>query len=462
MKRIKISTLSEKPTIGEKLNVKGWIKTKRDSKGFSFIELNDGSTIKNLQIIVEENLNNYEKVKKLTTGASLSAIGTLVESKGAKQPFELKAEDITIYGEADATTYPIQKKGISFEVLRTIAHLRPRTNTFSSVFRVRAVLAYAIHKFFRDRGFFYIHSPIITASDCEGAGEMFRVTTLDLEKLPKTDKGLVDYSQDFFGKSSFLSVSGQLEAEIKALALGEVYTFAPTFRAENSNTARHLSEFWMVEPEMAFYELQDNIDLAEDFLKFIIDYVLTNSADDMAFFNEWIEKGVIDTLKSVVNSKFQRITYTEAISILENSKESFEFPVKWGIDLQSEHERYLTEKHFKCPVAVYNYPKKIKAFYMRLNDDDNTVAAVDVLCPGIGEIIGGSQREERYDVLRKRIIELGLKEEDYWWYLDLRKYGSVPHSGFGLGFERMLMYITGMKNIRDVIGFPRTPKSADF
>lgn len=462
MRRTKISMIYEKPMIDKKINIKGWIRTKRDAKAFSFIEINDGSIIKNLQVIVDNNLSNYEEIKKLTTGASISVDGLLVESKGAKQPFELQAEKVEIYGHANPEDYPIQKKGISFEVLRGLAHLRSRTNTFGAVFRVRSALSYAIHKFFQDRDFFYIHSPVITSSDSEGAGEMFKVSTLDLLNVPKLDDGKIDYSKDFFGKPSFLSVSGQLEAEIMATALSQVYTFAPTFRAENSNTARHLSEFWMIEPEMAFYDLQDNIDLSEDFLKYIIDYVLTNCPSDMEFFNKWISKGIVSSLKSIVGSSFKRITYTEAIEILENSKQKFEFPVKWGNDLQSEHERYLTEKHFKCPVAVYDYPKDIKAFYMRLNDDGKTVAAVDILCPGVGEIIGGSQREERYDVLIQRIKELGLDEKDYWWFLDLRKYGTVPHSGFGLGFERMMMYITGMENIRDVIPFPRTPNSIDF
>lgn len=462
MRRTKIYDIFKDPPYDRKINVKGWVRSKRNSKTFLFIDLNDGSIMKNLQIIAEDNLSNYDDVKKLTTGASVSITGTLVKSGGSKQPFELNADEVEVYCDADATTYPIQKKGISFEVLRGLAHLRTRTNTFGAVFRVRSALSYAIHKFFNDKGFFYIHSPIITASDCEGAGELFRVTTLNMKNPPQTDKGEIDYSKDFFGKSSYLSVSGQLEAEIMATALSEVYTFAPTFRSENSNTSRHLSEFWMIEPEMAFYDLQDNIDLAEEFLKYIIDYVLTNCPDDMAFFNKWIEKGVIKTLKHVVDSKFKRVTYKDAIEILEKSDEKFEFPVSWGTDLQSEHERYLTEKHFKKPVAVYDYPKEIKSFYMRLNDDGETVSAVDVLCPGVGEIIGGSQREERYDVLLKRIEEMGLSKEDYWWFLDLRKYGSVPHSGFGMGFERMLMYITGMKNIRDVIPFPRTPNSIDF
>ncbi len=462
MRRTKIYDIFKSPPYDQKINVKGWIRSKRDSKTFSFIDLNDGSIMKNLQVIAEDNLSNYDDVKKLTTGASVSVTGTLVKSEGSKQPFELKADEVEIYCEADPKTYPIQKKGISFEVLRGLAHLRTRTNTFGAVFRVRSALSYAIHKFFNDKGFFYIHSPIITASDCEGAGELFRVTTLNLNNPPKTDKGEIDYSKDFFGKPSYLSVSGQLEAEIMATALSEVYTFAPTFRSENSNTSRHLSEFWMIEPEMAFYDLQDNIDLAEEFLKYIIDYILTNCPDDMNFFNKWIEKGVVNTLKHVVDSKFKRITYKEAIEVLGKAKEKFEFPVSWGTDLQSEHERYLTEKHYKKPVAVYDYPKEIKSFYMRLNDDNETVSAVDVLCPGVGEIIGGSQREERYDVLIKRIEEMGLNKEDYWWFLDLRRFGSIPHSGFGMGFERMLMYITGMKNIRDVIPFPRTPNSIDF
>ncbi len=464
MKRTKILDLFRIPSdyIEKDINIRGWIRTKRSSKNFAFIEINDGSIIKNLQVIVDEKIDNYDEIIKLTTGASLSVTGKLTESPGAKQPFEMHAESVLIYGDADPKSYPIQKKGISFEVLRNISHLRPRTNTFSAVFRVRSALSYAIHKFFQEKGFVYIQSPILTASDAEGAGEMFRVTTLDFNNLPKKENGTIDFDKDFFGKPSYLSVSGQLEAEFMATALGEVYTFAPTFRSENSNTSRHISEFWMIEPEMAFYDLEDNIDLAEEFLKYIIEYVLKNCDSDMQFFNKWIEKGIINTLENVIKSKFERITYTDAIKILENSSTKFDFPVKWGIDLQSEHERYLSEKHFKKPVVVYDYPKDIKAFYMRLNDDNKTVGAVDILSPGVGEIIGGSQREERYDVLLKRIKDLGLNEQDYWWYLDLRKYGTVPHSGFGLGFERMLMYITGMKNIRDVIQSPRHPRFIEF
>ncbi len=448
--------------VGSVLTVRGWVRSRRDSKGISFIELNDGSRFKSLQIVVEAGVVPEETLKQVTTGACIEATGVLVESPAPKQPVELKLQRLRLFGTADPETYPLQKKGHTFEYLREIAHLRARGNTFGAVFRVRHALAYAIHQFFQERGFYYIHTPIITASDCEGAGAMFRVTTLDIENPPRLPNGAIDWSQDFFGKPTYLTVSGQLEAEALALALGKVYTFGPTFRAENSNTPRHLAEFWMVEPEMAFYELEDNAQLAEDFLKAIIRYVLDNCQEDLEFFHQRIDNTVLETLEHVANASFERITYTEAIQILQKANRSWEFPPVWGNDLQTEHERYLTEEAFRKPVIVTDYPKQIKAFYMRLNDDGQTVRAMDVLVPRVGEIIGGSQREERYEVLLQRIRETGLREEDYWWYLDLRRYGSAPHSGFGLGFERMLMYITGMKNIRDVIPFPRTPGNAEF
>ncbi len=448
--------------IGSKLTVRGWVRSRRDSKGVSFIELNDGSRAKSLQVVVEAGVIPEETLSQVTTGACISATGTLVESPAPKQPVELKLEHLHLYGSADPETYPMQKKGHSFEYLREIAHLRVRGNTFGAVFRVRNALAYAIHQFFQERDFLYIHTPIITGSDCEGAGAMFRVTTLDIENPPRLPDGRIDWSQDFFGKPTYLTVSGQLEAEIFALAFGKVYTFGPTFRAENSNTPRHLAEFWMIEPEMAFYELEENAQLAEEFLRYIIQYVLNHCEEDLQFFHERIDNTVLSTLEHVATTPFERITYTEAIQILQKANRNWEFPPVWGNDLQTEHERYLTEEAFKKPVIVTDYPRQIKAFYMRLNDDERTVRAMDVLVPRVGEIIGGSQREERYEVLRQRLHEFGLREEDYWWYLDLRKYGSAPHSGFGLGFERMMMYITGMKNIRDVIPFPRTPGNAEF
>ena len=441
--------------------VSGWVKTIRDSKNFGFIELNDGSFFKNVQIVFDTELSNFEEVKKLSISSSIIVVGEVVKTENAKQPFEIKAKEIQIFNQADLS-YPLQKKRHSFEYLRTVSHLRPRTNTFNAVFRVRSVLSFAIHKFFQERGFVYVHTPIITGSDAEGAGEMFRITTLDLENVPKTEDGNVDYSQDFFGKGSHLTVSGQLDVETYAHAFRNVYTFGPTFRAENSNTVKHAAEFWMIEPEICFADLKDDMDLAEDMIKYIISYVLENAPEEMAFFNQFIDTGLMDKLHNVLNSEFGRITYTDAIKELEKVNDQFEFPVHWGTDLQTEHERYLSEKVFGKPVFVTDYPKEIKAFYMKQNPDGKTVAAADLLAPGIGEIIGGSQREDDYDKLLVRMKELGLDEKDYWWYLDLRKYGSCVHSGFGLGFERMMMYLTGMQNIRDVLPFPRTPKNCEF
>ena len=447
--------------INKNIKVSGWVKTERTSKNFGFIELNDGSFFKNLQIVFEEGLDNFNDIAKLSVGSAISAEGVLTESLGAKQPFELKAAKITIEGRS-TPEYPLQKKNHSFEFLRTIAHLRPRTNTFSAVFRVRSLVAYAIHRFFQEQGFVYVHAPIITGSDAEGAGEMFRVTTLDMDNPPRTAKGEVDFSRDFFGKSANLTVSGQLNVETFCMAFRNVYTFGPTFRAENSNTARHAAEFWMIEPEIAFAELSDNMELAENMVKYIINYVLENAPEEMEFFNRFIDNTLLERLNNIVSSDFGVVTYTEAIDILKKSGVDFEYPVEWGIDLQTEHERYITEQVFKKPVFVINYPKEIKAFYMRMNDDGKTVAAMDLLVPGVGEIIGGSQREERLDVLEKKMDEMGLNKEDYWWYLDIRKYGGVKHAGYGLGFERIIMYITGMSNIRDVVPFPRTVKSAEF
>ena len=447
---------------GANVTVGGWIRTMRVSKAFGFIELNDGSFFKNIQIVFENNsINNYAEISKLGVGAAVIVKGKLVLTPDAKQPFEIKAEEIAVEG-LSASDYPLQKKRHSLEFLRTIAHLRPRTNTFSATFRVRSLVAHAIHTFFQERGFVYVHTPIITGSDCEGAGEMFQVTTMDLNNLPLTEDGKIDYTKDFFCKETNLTVSGQLSAETFAQAFGSVYTFGPTFRAENSNTARHAAEFWMIEPEIAFADLEDDMELAEDMLKFIIKYVLEHAPEEMEFFNNFIDKGLIERLNHIISSDFARVTYTEAIEILEKADVEFDYPVSWGCDLQTEHERYLTEKVYKRPVFVTDYPKDIKAFYMRLNEDGKTVAAMDLLVPGVGEIIGGSQREERYDKLVERIHELGLNEEDYWWYLDLRKYGTSRHAGFGLGFERAVMYITGMQNIRDVLPYPRTVKNADF
>lgn len=447
--------------IDKTVKVAGWIRTSRMSKNFGFIELNDGSFFKNMQIVIDEKLANFKEVGKLPISTSLLIEGTLVATQNAKQPVEIQATKIVVEGESDSS-YPLQKKRHTVEYLRTIAHLRPRSNLFSAAFRVRSVAAYAIHKFFQDRNFVYAHSPIITGSDCEGAGEMFRLTTLDLNDVPKTEDGKVDYSQDFFGKEANLTVSGQLNAEIMALAFRNVYTFGPTFRAENSYTGRHASEFWMIEPEIAFADLEDNMELAEDMIKYIINYVLENCPEEMEFFNSFVDKGLLERLHKIVNSEFTRITYTKAIELLLESGHKFEYPVEWGCDLQTEHERYITEQIYNAPVFVTDYPKEIKAFYMRMNEDGKTVRAMDLLVPGVGEIIGGSQREERYDVLMDRIKECGLNEEDYWWYLELRKYGTATHSGFGLGFERIIMYLTGISNIRDVIPFPRTPKNAEF
>ena len=444
------------------ISISGWVRTVRVSKVFGFIELNDGTFFNSVQVVFEEDkINNFKEIASLNVGSALNVKGVLVMTPDAKQPFEVKATEIEVEG-ASTPDYPLQKKRHSFEFLRTIAHLRPRTNTFSAVFRVRSLAAFAIHKFFNERGFVYTHTPIITASDCEGAGEMFKVTTLDLADVPKNEDGTVDYSEDFFGKSANLTVSGQLNGETYAMAFRNIYTFGPTFRAENSNTTRHAAEFWMIEPEIAFANLEDDMALAEDMLKYIINYVLENAPEEMAFFNNFVDKGLLERLHNIVNSDFGRVTYTEAIEILKEHNTEFDYPVEWGTDLQTEHERYLTEQVFKKPVFVTDYPKEIKAFYMRLNDDNKTVAAMDLLVPGVGEIIGGSQREERLDILTSRMAELGLNEEDYWWYLDLRRYGGTKHAGFGLGFERAIMYLTGMSNIRDVLPYPRTVSNADF
>lgn len=461
LKRTKIVSLLEADQPIEKVLVKGWVRTRRDAKDFSFIELNDGSSLKNIQIIANNNLSNYEEVKKITTGSSLAVTGTLVESKGGNQKYEIVAGEIEIYSLAP-DDFPLQKKKHTDEYLRTIAHLRPRTNKYGAAFRVRSELSFAIHKFFNDRGFRYVHTPIITGSDCEGAGEMFQVTTLDLNNVPKLPDGSVDYSKDFFGKAAHLTVSGQLNGEMYALGLGDIYTFGPTFRAENSNTTRHAAEFWMIEPEMAFADIYDDMDLAEDMVRTCVKHVMDKCPDDLALFDKFVEPGLIAKLQNIVDNGFARITYAEAIDIMKKSGHKFEYEPEFGIDMQTEHERYLAETHFKRPVIVRDYPKEIKAFYMRLNDDGRTVAAMDVLVPGIGEMIGGSQREERYDVLVQKIKEMGMKVEDYAWYLDSRKYGSVPHAGFGLGFERMMMLVTGIGNIRDVIPFPRTPNSINF
>lgn len=447
---------------GSEITVRGWIRTNRGSNRFGFIELNDGTFFKSVQVVYEaDNLDNFSEIAKAPISAALMVKGEFVLTPDAKQPFEIKAKEVIIEAGSDAD-YPLQKKRHSMEFLREIAHLRPRSNTFSAVFRVRSVAAYAIHKFFQDRGFVYVHTPIITGSDAEGAGEMFRVTTLPMEEPPRTEDGAIDYARDFFGKESSLTVSGQLEAETFALAFRNVYTFGPTFRAEDSHTARHAAEFWMIEPEVAFADLNDNMDLAEDMIKYIISYVLENCPEEMEFFNKFMDKGLLERLNGLVNADFARVSYTEAVELLKKSGQKFEYPVEWGIDLQTEHERYLTEEIYKAPVFVTNYPKEIKAFYMRLNDDGKTVAACDLLVPGVGEIIGGSQREERYDVLESRIREMGMDQQDYWWYMDLRKYGGVKHAGYGLGFERIIMYLTGMGNIRDVLPFPRTAGTAEF
>jgi len=462
MERTKVKELLASPVVGSEVLVKGWVRTKRGNRNIAFIALNDGSTIKNVQIVADVSRFGEDLLKGISTGACLAVTGTLVESQGQGQSVEINASEILLYGKCDAETYPLQKKGHSMEFLREHAHLRFRTNTFGAVFRIRHAMAFAIHKYFNDKGFYYLHTPIITGSDAEGAGEMFHVTTLDLKDLPLTEDGKIDYSNDFFGKETNLTVSGQLEGELGALALGEIYTFGPTFRAENSNTPRHLAEFWMIEPEMAFYDLNDNMDLAEDFVKYLIRYALENCSDDLTFLNEMIDKYLVERLKFVVDNSFVRITYTEAVDILTAAERKWEFPVGWGRDLQAEHERYLVEDHFKRPVILTDYPKEIKAFYMKQNEDGKTVRAMDVLFPGIGEIIGGSQREEDHEKLLSRIRELNLPEKDLWWYLETRKFGTAPHSGFGLGFERLILFMTGMMNIRDVIPFPRTPKNAEF
>lgn len=464
MEKISVHTARASDAIGKEVQLSGWVRTRRDSKGgFSFVEINDGSCFGNIQIIADADLPNYEdEIRKLSAGCSVSIQGTVKESGGKGQATEIQAANVKVHGWADPEEYPLQKKRHSLEKLREWAHLRPRTNTFGAVARVRNCICNSIHQFYQEQGFLYVHTPVITASDCEGAGEMFKVTTLDLEAVPKDDKGKIDYTKDFFDRPSYLTVSGQLEGEIYATALGKIYTFGPTFRAENSNTSRHLAEFWMVEPEVAFNELTDNMDLAEAFLKRIFGDVLNKCEEDMEFFHKRIDDTILDTLKHVVESDFERLTYTEAVSILESSNEKFEFPVKWGIDLQSEHERYLTEKKFERPVILYDYPRTIKPFYMFVNDDDKTVRAMDVLVPKVGEIIGGSEREHRLDVLKSRMAEQDLDAEEYWWYLDLRKFGTVPHAGFGLGLERAVQFATGMGNIRDVIPFPRTPGNAEF
>ena len=463
MQRTRVADALSSEETGTRFTLMGWVRTRRDSKGgFSFIELNDGSCLESIQIIADQGLTNYdEDVLRLTTGCSIKAVGTLAESPGKGQKVEFQASEIEVLGWAEPDVYPLQKKRHSFEFLRTIAHLRPRTNTFGAVARVRNAVSYAIHSFFQERGFLYIHTPIITGSDCEGAGEMFKVTTFDLDQVPMMD-GRADFGQDFFGTPANLTVSGQLEAEIYALAMGDVYTFGPTFRAEDSNTSRHLAEFWMVEPEMAFCDLEGNMALAVDFLKYVFAHVLDNCKADMDFFNRFIDSTVVKTLEGLVSQEFEYLTYTEGIDILLDAKQAFEFPVAWGSDLQSEHERYLCEKVFKKPVILVDYPKEIKSFYMKVNKDGKTVRAMDVLVPKIGEIIGGSQREDDYDTLFDRIKEAGLNPDDYWWYLELRKFGSVPHSGFGLGFERLIQFVTGLSNIRDVIPFPRTPGNVSF
>ncbi len=465
IRRTKIADAIKMNSFDELVNVKGWVRTKRGNKNVNFIALNDGSTISNIQIVVDIEKFDEEMLKSITTGACISVVGTLVQSVGAGQSVEIQASSIEIYGLADPNSYPLQKKGHSMEFLREIAHLRPRTNTFGAIFRIRHNMAIAIHKFFHEKGFFYFHTPIITASDCEGAGQMFQVTTMNLYDLKKDENGSIKYDSDFFGKQASLTVSGQLEGELAATALGAIYTFGPTFRAENSNTPRHLAEFWMIEPEVAFNDINDNMDLAEEFIKYCVQWALDNCTEDIKFLNDMIDKGLIERLQSVLKKPFTRLPYSEGIKILEDAVSKghkFEFPVYWGCDLASEHERFLVEEHFKNPVILTDYPKEIKAFYMKQNEDGKTVRAMDVLFPAIGEIIGGSEREADYDKLMTRIQELNIPMKDMWWYLDTRKYGSCPHSGFGLGFERLLLFVTGMQNIRDVIPFPRTPKSAEF
>lgn len=460
MKRDRILQLLKSEISKGKVRIGGWIRTRRDSKGFSFIEINDGSCLANIQVIAEDTLANYEEIKKLNTGSSVKVTGEMVESPGSGQKWEIRADSVYII-QFSPDDYPLQKKRHTDEFLRTIAHLRPRTNKYGAAFRIRSKLSYAIHKFFQERGFTYIHTPILTASDCEGAGELFRVTALDMDSIP-TEKGKVDYTKDFFGKEANLTVSGQLSAEMFALALGDVYTFGPTFRAENSNTRRHAAEFWMIEPEMAFCDLTGNMELGEEMVKYLVAYTMQECREDLELFSRFVDKTLIQTLETIASTEFVRLPYEEAVEILESARKDFEYDAGFGKDLQTEHERYLTEEHFKKPVIVYNYPKTIKPFYMRLNTDDRTVAAMDVLVPNIGELIGGSQREERYDVLETRMRETGLAPEDYWWYLDSRRFGSVEHSGFGLGFERLLMLVTGITNIRDVIPFPRTPHNIEF
>ena len=462
MKRTKISDIFDPALVGTRVSVKGWVRTRRGNKHVQFVALNDGSTVANLQIVFDIEKFSEEDLKAVTTGSSIHVEGLLVESMGKGQSVEVQADTLEIYGTADPETYPLQKKGHTLEFLREKAHLRPRTATFGAILRVRSALAFAIHKFFNEKGFFYLNTPLITASDCEGAGAMFQVTTLPLDKLPKTEDGKVDYSKDFFGKPTALTVSGQLEGELGATALGAIYTFGPTFRAENSNTPRHLSEFWMIEPEMAFYDITDNMDLAEEFVKYCIGYALEHCRADIEFLAEHFDKELIERLEFVLHNDFVRLSYTEGVEILKASGRKFEFPVDWGTDLQSEHERYLVEEHFKKPVILTDYPKEIKAFYMKQNEDGKTVRAMDVLFPKIGEIIGGSEREADYDKLLTRIEELNIPMKDMWWYLDTRRYGTVPHSGFGLGFERLVLFVTGMTNIRDVIAFPRTPGNAEF
>ena len=464
IKRTSVIDLLKSRDLGKEVCVKGWVRTKRGNKNVAFIAINDGSTINNIQVVADVAKFDEELLKKVTTGASLCVTGALVESQGGGQAVEIHANIIDVYGTTDET-YPLQKKGHSMEFLREIAHLRPRTNTFGAIFRIRHNMAFAIHKFFHERGFFYFHTPIITASDCEGAGQMFQVTTLDLKNIKKSDDGNVDFSEDFYGKAANLTVSGQLEGELAAMALGLIYTFGPTFRAENSNTPRHLSEFWMIEPEMAFYEIDDNMQLAEDFIKYCISWALENCADDIQFLNNMFDSELIERLKFVLENDFVRLKYTEGVEILEAAVANghkFEFPIHWGTDLAAEHERFLVEQHFKRPVILTDYPKEIKSFYMKQNDDGKTVRAMDVLFPKIGEIIGGSQREEDFEKLKTRAAEMNIPEKDIWWYLDTRRYGTVPHSGFGLGFERLILFVTGMANIRDVIPFPRTPKNAEF
>lgn len=462
IRRTKITDLLQHTQFGAKVSVKGWVRTRRGNKQVNFIALNDGSTINNIQIVIDLEKFGEEYLKPITTGACIHVVGIYVESQGKGQKGEILAEEVEIYGTADPNEYPLQKKGHSLEFLREIAHLRPRTNTFGAIFRMRHHMAYAIHKYFNDNGFYYFHTPIITASDAEGAGSMFEATTLDMKNPPRTEDGKIDYSQDFFGRQTNLTVSGQLEGELGAMALGAIYTFGPTFRAENSNTPRHLAEFWMIEPEVAFYDITDNMDLAEDFLKYLIRYALENCMDDIEFLNEMYDKELVERLKFVVNNDFVRLTYTEGVKILEESGHKFEFPVYWGADLQSEHERYLVEKHFKRPVILTDYPKEIKSFYMKQNEDGKTVRGMDVLFPKIGEIIGGSERETDYDKLMERVNELDMNIDPIWWYMEIRKFGTAPHSGFGLGFERLMLFVTGMANIRDVIPFPRTPNNAEF